>query len=132
MSLSPIHLHCPPCLAAICQELIEWFPGTFHCIYDCILLPFNVLYVYHFSFSFNYTSLSVCAYLGPPVCRFLFALYLLRMVIFGAALFIAARPDLDNPGCYRNGWDYARGVFEGISFIYFLYKGYDEISEMIQ
>ena len=54
------------------------------------------------------------------------------MVVFGAALFIAARPDLDNPGCYRDGWDYARGVFEAISLLFFLYKGYDEISEMFQ
>ena len=65
-------------------------------------------------------------------CRFLVTLYSIRMLMFGAALFIAARPGLDNPGCYRNGWDYARGVFEGISLIIFLVKGYDEIRRMFQ
>ena len=54
------------------------------------------------------------------------------MIMFGAALFIAARPELDNPGCYVNGWDYARGVFEVLSLIIFLIKGYDEVRRMLQ
>ena len=29
--------------------------------------------------------------------------YAVRMLFFGLALLIAAQPDLDNPGCYRNG-----------------------------
>ena len=52
------------------------------------------------------------------------------MLFFGLALLIAARPDLDNPGCYRDGWDYFRGVCEGIALILFLFKLADEIQEM--
>ena len=54
------------------------------------------------------------------------------MLFFGLALLIAARPDLDNPGCYRDGWDYFRGVCEGISIILFLVKLADEIQEMFR
>ena len=61
-----------------------------------------------------------------------FVVYVLRMLFFGLALLIAARPDLDNPGCYRNGWDIARGICEGISLLFFLTKIYDEISEIIR
>ena len=57
-------------------------------------------------------------------------LYAVRMLFFGLALLIAARPDLDNPGCYRDGWDYFRGICEGISMILFGFKLYDEIQEM--
>ena len=58
--------------------------------------------------------------------------YSLRMLFFGLALLIAARPDLDNPGCYRDGWDYFRGVCEAISLLFFLSKIYDEVSEIIR
>ena len=54
------------------------------------------------------------------------------MLFFGLALLIAARPDLDNPGCYRDGWDYFRGICEGISILFFLFKIGDEILEMIR
>ena len=53
------------------------------------------------------------------------------MTIFTTALIIAARPDLDNPGCYRTGWDYFRLVLEVVSLFYFFMKGMDEIHEMI-
>ena len=58
-----------------------------------------------------------------------FVVYVLRMLFFGLALLIAARPDLDNPGCYRVGWDYFRGVCEGISLLFFLFKIVDELQE---
>ena len=61
-----------------------------------------------------------------------FIVYVLRMLFFGLALLIAARPDLDNPGCYRDGWDYFRGVCEGIALILFLFKLADEIQEMFR
>ena len=54
------------------------------------------------------------------------------MLFFGLALLIAARPDLDNPGCYRDGWDYFRGICEGISVLFFLFKIGDEIMEMFR
>ena len=54
------------------------------------------------------------------------------MLFFGLALLIAARPDLDNPGCYKDGWDYFRGVCEGISLIFFLFKLGDEIQEIFR
>ena len=54
------------------------------------------------------------------------------MLFFGLALLIAARPDLDNPGCYRDGWDYFRGICEGISILFFLFKIGDETMEMIR
>ena len=56
--------------------------------------------------------------------------YAVRMLFFGLALLIAARPDLDNPGCYRNGLDYFRGICEGISLLFFLFKIADEIQEV--
>jgi hypothetical protein len=59
-------------------------------------------------------------------------MYMVRMLLFSFALIIAARPDLDNPGCYRNGWDILRGILEGLSLILFLFKAYDEISEFLQ
>jgi ankyrin repeat protein len=52
------------------------------------------------------------------------AMYIVRMLLFTAALFIAARPDLDNPGCYRNGWDTLRIVLEALSLIWFLFKAF--------
>ena len=58
--------------------------------------------------------------------------YAVRMLFFALALLIAARPDLDNPGCYRDGWDYFRGICEGISILFFLFKCGDEILEMIR
>ena len=64
--------------------------------------------------------------------RLSFLGYSLRMLVFGLAILIAARPDLDNPGCYnRSGWDIVRGILEGISMLFFLYKAYDEVSEII-
>ena len=63
---------------------------------------------------------------------FSFMVYAVRMLFFGLALLIAARPDLDNPGCYRDGWDYFRGVCEGISIIFFLFKLGDEIQEIFR
>ena len=65
-------------------------------------------------------------------CRRSFIWFLVRMAIFAAALIIAARPDLDNPGCYRNSLDYFRLVLEVISLICFIMKGYDEIVEMAE
>ena len=53
--------------------------------------------------------------------------YAARMVLFGLALLIAARPDLDNPGCYRETWDGLRGICEIISLIFFSYKFIEEI-----
>ena len=53
------------------------------------------------------------------------------MTIFTTALIIAARPDLDNPGCYRTSLDYFRLFLEVVSLFYFLVKGLDEIHEMI-
>ena len=64
--------------------------------------------------------------------RLSFVIYATRMLLFTFALVIAARPDLDNPGCYRNGWDIVRGIFEGLSLILFLVKAYDEIGEFVQ
>ena len=61
-----------------------------------------------------------------------FVVYVLRMLFFGLALLIAARPDLDNPGCYRNGWDYFRGVCEGISLLFFLFILGREIRKMFR
>ena len=58
--------------------------------------------------------------------------YAFRMLFFGLALLIAARPDLDNPGCYRDGWDYFRGVCEGISLLCFFCTGVTEILEMVR
>ena len=58
--------------------------------------------------------------------------YAVRMLFFGLALLIAARPDLDNPGCYRDGWDYFRGICEGISIAFFLFNLVNEILEMIR
>ena len=52
------------------------------------------------------------------------------MLVFAMALFIAARPDLDNPGCYRNGWDVIRCILEVLSLIIFLARGGSEILEM--
>ena len=63
--------------------------------------------------------------------RLSFIWFLVRMSIFATALIIAARPDLDNPGCYRNGLDYFRLALEVITLICFIMKGYDEIREMI-
>ena len=63
---------------------------------------------------------------------FSFMVYAVRMLFFGLALLIAARPDLDNPGCYRDGWDYFRGICEGISIIFFLFKLGDEIQEIFR
>ena len=54
------------------------------------------------------------------------------MLVFTLALLIAARPDLDNPGCYRNSWDWARLVFEILSFLYFVWKLYDEGFEIFR
>ena len=45
---------------------------------------------------------------------------------------IAARPDLDNPGCYRDGWDYFRGICEGISVGFFIFSLVNEILEMLR
>ena len=70
--------------------------------------------------------------LYPCPLRVSLALYAVRMLFFGLALLIAARPDLDNPGCYRDGWDYFRGICEGISIIFFVYKIIDEIVEMLR
>ena len=67
----------------------------------------------------------------PPMDRLSFIWFLVRMTIFATALIIAARPDLDNPGCYRNGLDYFRLALEVITLICFIMKGYDEIREMI-
>ena len=47
-------------------------------------------------------------------------LYATQMLFFGLALLIAARPGLDNPGCYRDGWDLFRGICEGMAFSIFL------------
>ena len=58
--------------------------------------------------------------------------YAVRMLFFGLALLIAARPDLDNPGCYRDGWDYFRGICEAISLMFFLFNLVSEILEMIR
>ena len=58
--------------------------------------------------------------------------YAFRMLFLGLALLIAARPDLDNPGCYRDGWDYFRGVCEGISMILYLFKLVDELQEIFR
>ena len=54
------------------------------------------------------------------------------MLFFGLALLIAARPDLDNPGCYRDGWDYFRAICEAISLVFFLFNLVSEIHEMIR
>ena len=48
-------------------------------------------------------------------------LYVVRMLFLGLALLIAARPGLDNPGCYRDGWDFFRGICEGITFVLILW-----------
>ena len=56
--------------------------------------------------------------------------YAVRMLFFGLALLIAARPDLDNPGCYRDGWDYFRAVCEVISLLCFFVMVATEIQEM--
>ena len=61
-----------------------------------------------------------------------FVVYVLRMLFFGLALLIAAQPDLDNPGCYRDGWDYFRGVCEGISLLFFLFKIVDKLQEIFR
>ena len=58
--------------------------------------------------------------------------YAVRMLFFGLALLIAARPDLDNPGCYRDGWDYFRAICEAISLVFFLFNLVSEILEMIR
>ena len=47
-------------------------------------------------------------------------LYAVQMLFFGLALLIAARPGLDNPGCYRDGWDVFRGICEGMTFVIYL------------
>ena len=47
-------------------------------------------------------------------------LYAVQMLFLGLALLIAARPGLDNPGCYRDGWDLFRGICEGMAFVIFL------------
>ena len=47
-------------------------------------------------------------------------LYAVQMLFFGLALLIAARPGLDNPGCYRDGWDFFRGICEGMALVLFL------------
>ena len=47
-------------------------------------------------------------------------LYAVRMLFLGLALLIAARPGLDNPGCYRDGWDFFRGICEGMTFVLIL------------
>ena len=52
------------------------------------------------------------------------------MLVFAMALFIAARPDLDNPGCYRNGWDVIRCILEVISLLIFFARGVIELLEM--
>ena len=46
--------------------------------------------------------------------------YAVRMLFLGLALLIAARPGLDNPGCYKDGWDIFRGICEGITFVLLL------------
>ena len=46
--------------------------------------------------------------------------YAVKMLFFGLALLIAARPGLDNPGCYRDGWDLFRGICEGMAVTIFL------------
>ena len=58
--------------------------------------------------------------------------YALCMLFFGLALLVAARPNLDNPGCYRDGWDITRGVCEGISLLFSLYMIFEEISHIIR
>ena len=63
---------------------------------------------------------------------FSFMMYAFRMVFFGLALLFAARPDLDNPGCYRDRVDIIRGCLEGISLLFFLLKICDEISEIVR
>jgi len=65
-------------------------------------------------------------------CSLSLMVYAVRMLFFGLALLIAARPDLDNPGCYRDGWDYFRGICEGISILLFFFKLGDEIVEMFR
>ena len=42
------------------------------------------------------------------------------MLFLGLALLIAARPGLDNPGCYRDIWDLFRGICEGMAFVLLL------------
>ena len=32
-------------------------------------------------------------------------------LLFSFALTTATQPDLDHPGCYRNGWDILRGIY---------------------
>ena len=53
-------------------------------------------------------------------CSIFLMYYVVRMLFFGLALLIAARPGLDNPGCYRDGWDIFRGICEGITFVLLL------------
>ena len=53
------------------------------------------------------------------------------MTVFSTALIIAARSDLDNPGCYRTSLDYFRLFLEVVSLFLFLMKGVDEIREII-
>ena len=54
------------------------------------------------------------------------------MMFFGLALLIAARPDLDNPGCHRDGWYFVRGICEGISLLFFFYMLFEEIFHIIR
>ena len=58
--------------------------------------------------------------------------YAVRMMLFGVALLIAARPDLDNPGCYRDGWDYFRAICEVITILLFLFKIGREVGKIIR
>ena len=69
----------------------------------------------------------VKCYLSLPLSHSL-KWYAARMFFFGLALLIAARPDLDNPGCYRDGlWDSIRGICEVISLVFFVYKLVNEV-----
>ena len=53
-------------------------------------------------------------------CSLFMMLYAVQMLFLGLALLIAARPGLDNPGCYRDGLDFFRGICEGMALVLFL------------
>ena len=62
-------------------------------------------------------SLSISKIDTCSCCSVFLMLYAVRMLFLGLALLIAARPGLDNPGCYRDGWDLFRGICEGMAIL---------------
>ena len=54
------------------------------------------------------------------------------MIVFTFALLMAARPTLDNPGCYPEPYDWYRAILEVLFLIFWFISVMNEIQTIVR